>query len=119
MTKSAMLALVLFASCALLAGCGNRESDKQPGEAVETTSETVTQKSIPDPRGTYVDVEGGLAFTFLSTGKFYQELLGETSFGQWDRVGDEAKVTFEDGSSMDVELGDGYVEYNGLRLNKR
>ena len=74
--------------------------------------------ALPDPSGSYSDREGGLSFTFLSTGKFYQELLGETSFGTWSRSGGEVYITYDDGSSASVKLGEGFVEFNGMRLSK-
>lgn len=74
--------------------------------------------ALPDPNGSYSDREGGLSFTFLSTGKFYQELLGETSFGTWSRSGGEVYITYDDGSSASVKLGEGFVEFNGMRLSK-
>lgn len=94
------------------------ESAEIDGTSTQTATEEVAPPTIPDPSGTYSDTEGGLAFTFLSTGKFYQELLGETTFGSWTRYGNEATITYDDGSSANVMLGDGYIEFNGMRLNK-
>ena len=74
--------------------------------------------ALPNPNGSYSDREGGLSFTFLSTGKFYQELMGETSFGTWSRNGGEVYITYDEGSSASVKLGEGFVEFNGMRLTK-
>lgn len=84
----------------------------------DKSEEMRTAAALPNPNGSYSDREGGLSFTFLSTGKFYQELLGETSFGTWSRSGGEVYITYDDGSSASVKLGEGFVEFNGMRLSK-
>lgn len=106
-----------------VAGCASKAGDDDSSTTSETEQgapsvESSAEDEVPDPSGTYSDGEGGLSFTFLSTGKFYQELLGETSFGTWTRSGDEASITFDDGSTMYAKLGDGYVVFNGMRLTK-
>jgi hypothetical protein len=95
------------------------ESVLSQSEPQEQEVEKNVVKSIPSPSGTYVDREAGLSFTFLGTGKFWQEVMGETSFGRWERIGKTAEITFDEGSTMTVQLGDGYVEFRGMRLEKR
>lgn len=95
------------------------ESVLSQSEPQEQEVEKNVVKSIPSPSGTYVDREGGLSFTFLGTGKFWQEVMGETSFGRWEQIGKTAEITFDEGSTMMVQLGDGYVEFRGMRLEKR
>ena len=111
---SATIALVVTA-----VGCSGEAAESLTKEQVESSvSQEAAKPSIPDPNGSYKDSEGGLSFTFLSTGKFYQELMGETSFGSWRRSGDEAEIIYDDGSSAYVRLGDDYVVFNGMRLSK-
>lgn len=100
-------------------GCAGEAAESSTKEEVESAvTQEASKPSIPDPNGSYRDSEGGLSFTFLSTGKFYQELMGETTFGSWRRSGDEAEITYDDGSSTYVKLGDDYVVFNGMRLSK-
>lgn len=115
--RTSVFLATLFVSVALI-GCSSDAAEELNTDAANAATEDVAPPSIPDPSGTYSDSEGGLAFTFLSTGKFYQELLGETTFGSWTRYGNEATITYDDGSSANVMLGDGYIEFNGMRLNK-
>lgn len=96
-----------------------QQSDTQSAkEPAEQASAAPAAPSIPDPSGTYSDSDGGLTYTFLSTGKFYSELLGETTFGTWNRNGNEVEVVYDDGNSLQIDLGDGYITVNGLRLTK-
>lgn len=120
MLKSIGYSITALLVCALLSvSCSKNTKDDRELSANESVQqETPKAPSIPDPRGSYSDSEGGLSFTFMSTGKFYQELLGETTFGTWSRSGSSATITLDDGSSMDVRLGDGWVEFNGMRLSK-
>jgi hypothetical protein len=84
----------------------------------DKSAEMAAANALPNPSGSYSDREGGLSLTFLSTGKFYEELLGETRFGTWSRSGGEVEITYDDGSSTSVKLGLGFVEINGMRLTK-
>jgi hypothetical protein len=65
-----------------------------------------------------------LSFTFYSTGKFSQELLGETTFGTWNRLGNDIELTYDEGgfanapSTATIKNGDGYIVFNGARLDK-
>lgn len=115
--RTSIFLATLFVGVALI-GCSSEAAEELNTEAADAATEEVAPPSIPDPSGTYSDSEGGLSFTFLSTGKYYQELLGETTFGSWTRSGNEVTITADDGSSAYVSLGDGYIEFNGMRLSK-
>ena len=85
-----------------------------------STAESIpaTPAKLPDPSGTYSDSDGGLSFTFYAGGKFSQDLLGETTFGSWSRLDDEIDLTYEDGSSVTIKNGDGFIVFNGTKLRK-
>jgi hypothetical protein len=102
----------------IVVSCNSETAERSAVEGQADATEETSKPTIPDPSGSYSDREGGLSFTFLSTGKFYQELMGETSFGTWRRSGGEVEITYDDGSSTSVKLGVGFVEFNGMRLTK-
>jgi hypothetical protein len=111
-------AYLLAFALVILSSCTNKSTEETPTEESVTVSVEAPVPSIPDPSGSYTDPEGALSFTFFSTGKFYQELMGETTYGTWRRSGDEVEMTFDDGASAEVVLGEAYVEFNGMRLSK-
>lgn len=95
-----------------------KKNDEQASGGSQSSVVKPLKSKIPGPSGTYKDAEGGLSFTFFLTGKFYSELLGETSFGTWSRSGNTVTITYEDGASDDVDLHAGYITYRGMRLTK-
>lgn len=117
---SMVASIVLFIACS--GGKQNEESAEieSASESTTTTSTTTstTETSLSDPYGTYTDAEGGMSFTFRSTGKFYSEVLGETQFGSWQRSGSTILLTYDDGATADVTLLDDAIEFNGMRLRK-
>ena len=113
-----LVSLLSLAVVSLLITSCKQGADQQKRNTDQVKTTTL-EKSIPDPSGTYADAEGRMTYTFLSTGKFYSEVLGDTFFGTWSRIGDEGEVTYDDGNAETVELGDGYMEAHGLRLTKR
>lgn len=119
LTKWYSLVLLLILAVVALFATSCKKEDDQQDRGPEQEETTTIKASIPDPSGTYADAEGGMTYTFLSTGKFYSEVLGDTYFGTWYRTNDEVEVTYDDGNTETVELGDGYVVAHGLRLTKR
>lgn len=108
-----------------LSSCSKKDAKNEVAEEVAKMEATVAAPAkLPDPSGTYSDSEGGLSFTFYSTGKFSQELLGETSFGTWTRLGDNIELTYDEGgfanapATATIKNGDGFIVFNGTRLSK-
>lgn len=118
MKRLGFLLIVLFATVGF-SSCSKKDSKNEVAEEVAKTEATVVAPvKLPDPSGSYSDSDGGLSFTFYAGGRFSQSLLGETSFGSWSRSGDDIDLTYEDGSSVTVKNGDGYIVFNGTRLSK-
>ena len=110
--------IIPLLTCVLISCDTSTKKNTSDVEIVADATEKEATPTIPDPRGTYSDAEGGLKYTFLSTGKFYSELLGETSFGTWSRSDLKVEVIYADGYSAMMDLGEGYLEFNGLRHTK-
>ncbi|HRK05860.1 MAG TPA: hypothetical protein PLW14_12275 [Chlorobiota bacterium] len=110
--------LTMVVACSQQGGRGDAELDTTNSASTERSTAKPTEVAIKDPRGTYADDEGGLSLTFYITGKFSQDLLGETSFGSWSRSGDAVMLTYSDGSTIDCDLKNDGVVYNGLVLRK-
>ena len=124
MKKLGFLLIVLFATVGFNS-CSKKDAKNEVAEEVAKTEATVAAPAkLPDPSGTYSDSEGGLSFTFYSTGKFSQELLGETTFGTWTRLGDNIELTDDEGGfvnasyTVTIKNGDGFIVFNGTRLSK-
>lgn len=105
-----------------LNSCSKKDAKNQDAEEVAKTEVTPSAPAkpakLPDPSGTYTDSDGGLSFSFYPGGRFSQSLLGETSFGTWSRLGNDIDLTYEDGSSVTIKNGDGFIIFNGTRLRK-
>lgn len=113
------VSLISFISvlCLLVVSCKQEEpSDGATSKQIQSSPQP---EAAPNPSGTYADAEGGMTYTFLSTGKFYSDVLGDTYFGTWSRVGDNVEITYDDGNAESVTLGDDFVVAHGLRLHKR
>jgi hypothetical protein len=124
MRKLSFLLIVLF-STFCLSSCSKKNTKNEVAEEFAKNEASVSAPAkLPDPSGTYSDSDGGLSFTFYSTGKFSSELLGETTFGTWTRLGNNVELTYDEGgfanapSTATVKIGDGYIVFNGARLNK-
>jgi len=87
-------------------------------DQADNQKETKKEPRIADPSGTYADAEGYSKFTFLAGGGFIQDLMGDSSFGRWARSGSIVEITYDDGFSASVDLKDGYIVYNGMRMSK-
>lgn len=110
--------LTMVVACSQQGRKGDAELDTTNSASTEGSTAKPTEVAIRDPRGTYADDEGGLSLTFYMTGKFSQDLLGETSFGTWTRNGDAVILTYDDGYTIDCDLKNDGVVYNGLVLRK-
>ena len=121
MKKLGFLLIVLFATVGFNS-CSKKDAKNEVAEEVAKTEVTPSAPAkparLPDPSGTYTDSDGGLSFSFYPGGRFSQSLLGETSFGTWSRLGNDIDLTYEDGSSVTVKNGDGFIVFNGTRLSK-
>ena len=62
-----------------------------------------------------------MSYTFLSTGKFFMNLLDNSGSGTWERIGNTIELTDESGMSAgSLELGDGVLTWpNGKTLDKQ
>ena len=121
------LLFLFFVSFSLIGlnSCSKKDAKNKVAEEVAKTEATVAAPAkLPDPSGTYTHSDGRLSFTFYSTGKFSQELLGETTFGTWTRLGNDIELTYDEGgfanapSTATIKNGDGYIVFNGARLDK-
>ena len=86
-----------------------------------TPSTPAKPARLADPSGTYSDSEGVMSYTFLSTGKFFMNLLDNSGSGTWERIGNTIELTDESGMSAgSLELGDGVLTWpNGKTLDKQ
>jgi hypothetical protein len=120
--KRLLFVFFLTFSIAGLNSCSKQETKSEVAEGSAISESAAASASpttkLPDPSGTYSDSNGGLSFSFYAGGRFSQSLLGETSFGTWSRAGNDVDLTYEDGSSVTIQNGDGYIIFNGARLSK-
>ena len=121
------LLFLLFVSFSIIGlnSCSKKAAKNEVAEVVAKTEAIVAAPAkLPDPSGTYTHSDGRLSLTFYSTGKFSQELLGETTFGTWTRLGNDIELTYDEGgfanapSTATIKNGDGYIVFNGARLDK-
>ncbi|GDX65967.1 hypothetical protein LBMAG36_10340 [Chlorobiota bacterium] len=123
--KQLLFLFILSISILGLNSCSKKDAKNNVAEEIAKTEVNVAAPvKLPDPSGTYSDSDGGLSFTFYSSGKFSSELLGETTFGTWTRIGNNIELTYDEGgfanapSTATVKNGDGYIIFNGTRLSK-
>ena len=124
MKKLGFLFIVLFATVGF-SSCSKKDAKNEVAEDIAKTEVTPSTPAKParlaDPSGTYSDSEGVMSYTFLSTGKFFMNLLDNSGSGTWERIGNTIELTDESGMSAgSLELGDGVLTWpNGKTLNKQ